>query len=188
MLSTLQQQSPTPSPPPPYTTTTTSPTTFPTPDVKPHTAPSVLPPVIDNDDDDDNEEDAVPPQPSLHIHISAPTTINGSHDRVVLPSPKHLSSLVSVAVKLALQQGEEGEVNEDEHQISVTVDAATKIEGNGNVIVFDGRKDRGSISGNANENSSALKGARTGDMSMARKRRASSEPIDVKRIMKQVKT
>ena len=81
---------------------------------------------------------------------------------------------------MALQQGEEeGEVKEDEHRVSVTVNAGTKIEGNGNVVVLDGRK--GAIgggggnfvrSGNVKEASSGEK--KVGDGEAGRKRRACS--------------
>lgn len=63
-------------------------------------------------------------------------------------------------------------MKEDEAQVSVTVDAGTRIEGDGNVVVFDGRKDRGG--GNVNGNSSAWKGGVGEGGEMARKRRASS--------------
>lgn len=172
MLSTLQLQSPTPSPPPPYAAP--PPTTFypnPTHDLKPHTSP----PCEINDEDEDDEDPI--PAPTLHIHISASTTIHGSHNRLVLPSPTHLSSVVSAAVKLALQQAEEGEVKEDEQQFSLTVDASTKIEGDGNMVVLDGRKDRaGGIGiGIGKRNPSVWKTTAGEDGAMAgRKRRASS--------------
>lgn len=167
MLSTLQLQSPTPSPPPPYTAP--PPTTFypnPTHDLKPHTSP---PCEIDDDDEDPT------PTPTLHIHISASTTIHGSHNRLVLPSPTHLSSVVSAAVKLALQQAEEGAVKEDEQQFSLTVDAGTKIEGDGNIVVLDGRKDRAGGIGIGKGNPNVCKTtAGDGGAMAGRKRRASS--------------
>lgn len=173
MLSTLQLQSPTPSPPPPYTAP--PPTTFypnPTHDQKPHTPPPTLPSEIDDDAEDDEDPT---PTPTLHIHISAPTTIHGSHNRLVLPSPTHLSSLVSAAVKLALQHAEEGEVKEDEQQFSLTVDAGMKIEGDGNIVVLDGRKDRAGGIGIGKGNPNMWKTAAGEGGAMAgRKRRASS--------------
>ena len=40
-----------------------------------------------------------------------------------------------------MQQDEEkGTIDEDELRVSITVDAGMKIEGNGNVVCFDGRK------------------------------------------------
>ncbi|KAL8674534.1 MAG: hypothetical protein Q9168_001052 [Polycauliona sp. 1 TL-2023] len=101
-------------------------------------------------DHDPDPDDPTPAPATVHINISAPTTIHGSHNRLVLPSPNHLSSLISVAVKLALQPAEEGELKEEDEQqtITVSVDAGTRIEGNGNIVIFDGRKDSRSIMGN----------------------------------------
>ncbi|KAL8902318.1 MAG: hypothetical protein Q9192_000054 [Flavoplaca navasiana] len=188
MLSHLQQHPPSPSPPPPYTTPPTSPIEFdPNDDPNPVKAPATAPTTFAFD-----PEDHTPPPASLQIHISAPTTIHGSHNRIVLPSPTHLSSLVSVAVKVALQQGEEeGEVKEDEHRVSVTVNAGTKIEGNGNVAVLDGRK--GAIGGGGNEvGKGNVKECSSGEKKVGegeagRKRRACSEPVDTKRVLKRIK-
>ncbi|KAL8997238.1 MAG: hypothetical protein Q9169_003431 [Polycauliona sp. 2 TL-2023] len=171
MLSHLQQQSPTASPPPP---STVAPTTFPHTDPasnkrQPHPFPSLSDP-HPMASEVDTEDPTSAPAP-IHIHISTPTTINGSHNRLVLPSPTHLSSLVSVAVKTALQS-EEGEVKEHEQQITVSVDAGTRIEGNGNVVVFDGRKDRNSI-GDEKQKLSGCK-RMVGSETVGRKRRADS--------------
>ncbi|KAL8803465.1 MAG: hypothetical protein Q9182_003162 [Xanthomendoza sp. 2 TL-2023] len=184
VLSTLQQsqcQSPSPtSPPPPYRSTT-APATV--PEVSPTTLPTD-PPVAD-DDDDDNDEETYPASPPLHIHISSRTTITGSHNRLVLPSPTHLSSLVSLAVKRALQS-EDGEVNEGEQQMAITVDAGTKIEGNGNVVGYY-HPGKACYEGGNSGSRSGTAGSivRTGIWG-ERKRRANSEPVDELRVRKRV--
>ncbi|KAL8841741.1 MAG: hypothetical protein Q9176_003136 [Flavoplaca citrina] len=186
MFSHLQQHPPIPSPPPPYTTPPTSPINLdPNDDPNPVKAPATAPTTFAFD-----PEDHTPPPASLQIHISAPTTIHGSHNRIVLPSPTHLSSLVSVAVKVALQQGEEeGEVKEDEHRVSVTVNSGTKIEGNGNVVVLDGRKGAlggggggggGNLVGRGNVKESSSGEKQVGEGEAGRKRRAWSVSWNLK--------
>ncbi|KAL8736296.1 MAG: hypothetical protein Q9166_000451 [cf. Caloplaca sp. 2 TL-2023] len=175
MLSCLQnsQSSPPISPPPPYT--------FATPTFTVNTSLNTKPPVSDVTDDDEFDPEDSYPKPPVHIHISAPTTVTGSNNRLVLPSPTHLSSLVSIAVKHALS-GEEGEVKEGGQSMAVTVDAGTKIEGHGNVMIYHGRKDSvGSTcsSGSVREET-AMK-------ECGRKRRATSEPADTQKVMKRVK-
>ncbi|KAL8817210.1 MAG: hypothetical protein Q9223_003908 [Gallowayella weberi] len=192
MLSTLQQsqcQSLSPTSPPPPSTTTTAPATV--PEVN-HTV-STNPPVADdgddddnnNNDDDDDDEETYPAPPPLHIHISCPTTITGSHNRLILPSPTHLSSLVSLAVKRALQS-EDGEVKEGEQQMAITVDAGTKIQGNGNVVGYYplGKGSGGGNGGIGSRNAGSV--SRTG-IEGEGKRRANSEPIDELRVTKRVK-
>ncbi|KAL8940995.1 MAG: hypothetical protein Q9216_002514, partial [Gyalolechia sp. 2 TL-2023] len=100
--------------------------------------------------DDDDNDDPTPRSPALHIHINATTTIQGNNNRIMLPSPtstqEHLGKLVTLAVKDVLPSRalssssasgdgiEEGEVGEQ--MIEVTLDAGTRIEGNGNVVVY----------------------------------------------------
>ncbi|KAL8771126.1 MAG: hypothetical protein Q9209_003297 [Squamulea sp. 1 TL-2023] len=180
MLSNLQQPQSLPptSPPPPYSTPTAP---FPSLTYTKPTPTPVLPSLID--DDDDNDVDSTRPPAPLQIHISAPTTITGSNNRLILPSPTHLSSLVSIAVKLALQGDEGGKMQEWEHEITVTVDAGTKIEGDGNVVVYhQGRKEKvGNETGSSSKKMVAT-------CEVDRKRRASSEPIDVQRVMKRARS
>ncbi|KAL8998586.1 MAG: hypothetical protein Q9188_006071 [Gyalolechia gomerana] len=94
----------------------------------------------------------------------------------MLPSPsstqENLSKLVSLAVKDVLPPPssasngiEEGEVREQ--MIEVTLDAGTKIEGSGNVVVY--RKGE------------ELDGGVEREGEKGRKKRAGSEPIDVLR-------
>ncbi|KAL8808809.1 MAG: hypothetical protein Q9200_003991 [Gallowayella weberi] len=138
-----------------------------------------------DDDDDDDDEETYPAPPPLHIHISCPTTITGSHNRLILPSPTHLSSLVSLAVKRALQS-EDGEVKEGEQQMAITVDAGTKIQGNGNVVGYYplGKGSGGGNGGIGSRNAGSV--SRTG-IEGEGKRRANSEPIDELRVTKRVK-
>ncbi|KAL8921265.1 MAG: hypothetical protein Q9208_005793 [Pyrenodesmia sp. 3 TL-2023] len=93
-------------------------------------------------DDDDSDSEGPPPSPPLKIHIDATTTIHGNSNRLMLPSPSSteqtLTKLISVAVKdiLPPPMQEKGEVKEAQQQVEVTIDAGTRIEGSGNMVVY----------------------------------------------------
>ncbi|KAI4126693.1 MAG: hypothetical protein LQ338_003633 [Usnochroma carphineum] len=162
------------SPPPPYTNPGYS---FPSHD-------DMFKPSVNQDP---NFEEETTPRPApLKIHIDATTTITGNSNRIMLPSPsctqEHLTRLISVAVKellpptpsaSGLVDEDEEEGGKEEQMIEVTLDAGTRIEGSGNVVVY--RKE------------GVTKGmVGSGDGEGGKKRRASSEPVDMQRV-KEVK-
>ncbi|KAL8839412.1 MAG: hypothetical protein Q9170_001751 [Blastenia crenularia] len=179
LLSALAQNQAPPSAPPPYTSPPPNTSAF---------KLTAAPRASTYQDNDYDDSDLPPPSPPLRIHINASTTIQGNSNRIMLPSPsstqESLTKLISVAVKDALppcqtptaassfeQEGEEeGEVSEGMGQmIEVTLDAGTKIEGSGNVVVY-----RKGSAVNADE--------ADGKGEEARKRRACSEPVDLQRV------